>query len=49
MACVSVMGTGLVFVDTVLILWYGDNLSTLHCTVEVQMSWGFVILSKAAF
>lgn len=31
-------GDGLVSVDTVLILWHGDNLSTLHCMVEEQVA-----------
>lgn len=42
-------GGGLVSVDTVWILWHGDNLSTLYCMVEGQVSWGIVILNKATF
>lgn len=42
-------GDGLVSVDTVLIVRHGDNLSTFHCMVEGQVSWGIVILNKATF
>ncbi len=48
--CVSMHlcgGGGLVTVDTVYILWYGDYLSTLRCMEEGQVSWSIVILNKA--
>lgn len=44
-----IVGGGLVTVDTVLNLWYGDNLSTLHSMAEGQVSRGFVNLNKATF
>lgn len=40
---------GLVSVDTVLISWHSDNLSTIHCMVKGQVSWGNVILNKDTF